>query len=135
MGWLRATPKYPKDYKGDKKTRIATRIDKGLSEGYAPINEEYKFMIDWWKELGMFSDLGNGPCPLTFQEVKAWAELTGSKLTSWRSRLLVKMSQQYCALLRTSDGKDMSPPHKIEVTEEEMQTVRNEVANKISSMF
>lgn len=62
-------------------------------------------------EVGPVSPGGMGPVPLTFQEIEAWARMTGVRLTAWEVRTLRSLSREYLAELRAAESPGRIPPY------------------------
>jgi hypothetical protein len=61
--------------------------------------------------LGWHARGFNGAEPLSWQEIKAWSDMTRNELAGWEATALRLMSQSYCNWqYRTSADKDIDPP-------------------------
>ena len=95
-----------------------------------------EFVAEHWVKAGRAMPSFNGLSPLTWQEIKAYIELTGAQLESWQAEAIRCMSQAYCAWLKLSENWQQEPPIQpdeettagfIEVNNEE---VRKQRANR-----
>lgn len=68
-------------------------------------------MLKWFYEIGeaQFTH-GNEIMPLTWCEIKAWQDLSGSSLEFWESQLLREMSVAYVAQYNKSQEMSCAPP-------------------------
>lgn len=72
---------------------------------------EARNIHDWILELGMYSNGMNGPIPISYQEIQAWATLTGTQLMPCEVLILRNLSMEFCSQYSKSDIK-CPPPYK-----------------------
>lgn len=98
LGWLNSAP--DKDYKPPKqKTRFEVL---SISETYAHAKElpEIKgveYLVNWMTEVGLYKQSGFGLVPVDWVDIKAWAEMTGTRFTAEEALALMAASRAYCA--------------------------------------
>ena len=97
LGWLNSTP--DKDYKPSK-TKNRHEI-LSISETYAKAKElpdvkGLDYLVQWITEIGLYKQAGFGITPIDWQDIKAWAELTETSLTSTEALALMSASRNYC---------------------------------------
>ena len=55
------------------------------------------------QELGWCMSSGTGLIPITFSELKAYEDITGTRISPWEARMIRDMSEAYC--IGTQDTK------------------------------
>lgn len=65
------------------------------------------FFIDYLGEIGYMQHGGGA---LTWQEIKAWSDMTGVKLCSYDARFLRRLSAIYSKSISEYNGKPVSAP-------------------------
>jgi hypothetical protein len=58
---------------------------------------ETEFLQDWWHETGMAQSGMSGAVPISWQEMRAFADMTGRDIRPYEAQCLVDMSRAYCA--------------------------------------
>lgn len=111
LGWLGSSP--DKDYKPPKnKTRNEIL---SISDTYAKARELPElngkdYLIGWLTEIGMCKSSGMGLAPIDWIDIKAWAELTQTRITSAETLTLINASRGYVAEQNAgSDPKRVAP--------------------------
>ena len=62
-----------------------------------------------------------GRTPITWQELKAYSDLSKVELTSWESERVISMSRAYCSMIvEAGDNRAMKAPYMPELTDEEI---------------
>ena len=124
--WLHATPKDPeKPAKGAGMTRLVKfkrdeMAGKDPPELIFPEVDAGEYIVDWLFEVGPMI-AGD---PVTFQEIKAWRDLSGRVLDGWEATTLRRLSIAYTAEYhQASDprtpapGKTVAPKSAKQVSE------------------
>lgn len=62
-------------------------------------------------EVGPALQGGMGPVPLTHGELRDWQLNIGLCLQPWEARVLMRLSQEYCAQAQRSTKPDCAPPY------------------------
>jgi len=70
-----------------------------------------------------------GTFAVTWQELKAYSDMSHSSLTAWEADQIIMMSQQYCHYL-IKGKKPSKPPYERQFNEEDIKA-QNESINKI----
>ena len=69
----------------------------------------------------MYTSNGMGKTALSWQEVKAYSDLTQTELTPWESRQLIIMSRAYCNMnYEATENRITRQPYDPEVSESEI---------------
>jgi hypothetical protein len=87
LGYLHSTP-----HEGDM-SRAEEMRRNGRQPTYPPVL--YQYLVECFHEIGRNLTSGGYPTALTFQEIKAWIEVTGPRVGRWGARLLHEMSVVY----------------------------------------
>ena len=66
---------------------------------------------------------------VTWQELKAYSEMSGSDLTAWEADQVIMMSQQYCSYLQLAK-KPIEPPYQRDFDDEDIRN-QNESISKM----
>lgn len=61
-----------------------------------PPNPSPHFIL-WFTELGMVEATGMGSAPLSWQEIRAWQDNVGVRLSPWQARMMRSLSIAYLA--------------------------------------
>lgn len=73
-----------------------------------PETKHGAYLLDSLSELGFARQ---GPEPIDYQEMKAWADLTDTSLTPWESETLRMLSESYVVQLHRSKDANAAPPY------------------------
>jgi hypothetical protein len=92
---------------------------------------EAEYIVKYWQEMGLVSSGGNGPIPLSSQEIISWCNGTGQELSSWEFQILREISKAYLVELREAEKPERLPPYGDPVNEFD----RAVVAKKVSGAF
>lgn len=135
-----AKPEGKRPGRGDKKL-MAPRVSrrkmweaKGLQVTLPPV-DDYQHIAGWFHEIGPAAAGVNGVVPVSYQEMAAWAELTGVEVTDWEAGALKRMSEQYCYQTYVSDNPECPAPYVMDVDETAMESLRKTVDVKLRSMW
>jgi hypothetical protein len=121
LGWLNA----PQDGR-DGKSRIE---DFGDSHPICKLPDADPLLVSHFRKVGPCLGVGMGVYPVTWQELKAYSELSGSNLTAWEAEQIIMMSSRYCNYLQIGK-KPTPPPYEREFTAEDIRQ-QNESISKI----
>ncbi|MGL4517068.1 MAG: hypothetical protein ACRCUH_10315 [Shewanella sp.] len=66
---------------------------------------------------------------LTWRDLMAWAELTGTPLNSWESRAMIAISKTYGNSVAEYGGSSAPPPYRDE--EFDREKVANQIRNSL----
>lgn len=69
-------------------------------------------ITDWLKDLGPLASGGMSAAPISWQEMAAWASLTGWQPSPWEAETLALMSRAYLAQVEDSSGARVPPPYQ-----------------------
>ncbi len=132
MGWLNAvpTPETKKVAGHDERSRLNRLRDEGAD---VPLPEvDAPWLVTWLLDAGPIASTPMGAIPLGWQDIEAWARLSGNDPSPWESRLLHEMSRDYLAMLRAGEKIDCPPPW---MSEADIQANRDAVARKVGNAF
>jgi hypothetical protein len=60
-----------------------------------PFPKGFTYLWDWYGELGSSRQNGMAPNPLTFTEIKAWADLTQRDVAPWEIEIIKTIDNSY----------------------------------------
>ena len=95
LGWLHATPE---------KADCSRAESLGVDNDACAIPDCDNFLVSCFHSVGRCLSGGMAVTAITWQELKAFSELSDSNLTAWESEQIINMSKQYCSWLTI--GKD-----------------------------
>jgi len=121
LGWLNA----PQDGR-DNKSRIE---DFGDSHPICKLPEADPLLVSHFRKVGPCMGSGMGAFSVTWQELKAYSDMSASNLTAWEADQVIMMSKLYCSYLQIGK-KPTPPPYQREFTEEDYQN-QNDAINKM----
>lgn len=75
-----------------------------------PPTEAGAYLLDYLFEVGPVMAGGMGHAPLTFQELTAWQERIGIRLSPWEARTLRLLSMAYISASHEAEARDCPPP-------------------------
>lgn len=94
-----------------------------------PDLEGFSYLVEYINLLGHAVSNGNGFNPISYQEIKAWTELTGIELNGWEAETLHDLSISY--IVGYNAGRDpASAPYW-----QSMNFDKDQVAQGMRSMF
>jgi len=73
-----------------------------------------KYLVGYLAEVGEAQQTGEGIIATGWQDLKAWMELTGIRLTPFEALTLRRLSICYVSQFYRSEGVDCAPPVKQE---------------------
>jgi hypothetical protein len=111
LGWLNA----PQDNR-ENKSRIQ---DFGSEHPICKLPEADPLLVSHFRKVGPCMGVGMGAYAVTWQELKAYSEMSCSSLTAWESDQVMMMSQLYCNYLNIGK-KPSEPPYQREFTDEDI---------------
>lgn len=76
-----------------------------------PELEHGQHLLTWLNEIGITGQGYNGPIPLSWQELKAWRDCTGTAATSEEMLMLRQLSVDYIAQYNSSADPNAPPPN------------------------
>lgn len=135
LGWLHATPRVAGKAGSTslgRSSRMKALHEEGALIRMPPLNPG-AYLFGWLLELGFVSRGGSGEVqPLTFTELKSWAELTGRLyIQPWEVKALRNLSNAY--VVAYLEGQDPNaPPPWVPPADERN---RENVARRLSAAF
>lgn len=75
-----------------------------------PPIESHRYIIEWLFDVGPGMSYGMGLCPLTYQEINAWAD--GIEISAWERETLKILSSEYLSWSNKSTKKDCPAPYQ-----------------------
>ena len=66
-------------------------------------------LVEVWLALGCAQEGFSGPKPFSWQELSAYAQLTGANLHTAEASCLVDMSRAYCQAVRDENPLSIAP--------------------------
>lgn len=94
----------------DDRTRWKRLEDQGKKAEFPPIDYAEN-LISYLSEFGPCVSSGMGLAPVSFQEIKAWSEMTGTILTSWEYLALRELSVTYVSQHAESESPKCPAPY------------------------
>lgn len=67
------------------------------------------FLIECTRKCGMISVAGMGVVGLSWAEIKAWSELSGTALEYWEFEVIKELSDAFAAMLREAKDWECKP--------------------------
>ena len=131
MAWLQATPEK------EKKSRMESF--KSINENHPlltlPPLESHSYIIEWLFDVGPGMSFGMGLCPLTYQEINAWA--LGIDINPWERKILKNLSSEYVSWSNQATKEDCPIPYaETEApTEEKAAAITNGLADGFRSIM
>jgi hypothetical protein len=92
---------------------------------------ELVYLIDFMNQLGYATSGFNGATRISWQELKAWKDTTGTSLTAWEAETLMTLSRAYVEQLNASHEPSCPSPLDDVLDKDK----RKEVETKIRSAF
>lgn len=114
MAWLNTTPDKPDNNKR-KEPPALTRIERYKATESTlltmPDLEEEYYLVELWREIGMFQHGASGAIPLEWGEIKAYCDLTGVCLDPWEATTIRDLSKSYVSMLYQAREPNCKPPY------------------------
>lgn len=70
------------------------------------------YLVGLFEEIGGIVQNGMAAVPITWTDLKSWADLSGLHLTYWELHTLKAMSDAYAQELSIADDPKKAPPYK-----------------------
>lgn len=83
-----------------------SRIDSPLA-GLPPV-DECAYLIDYLMEVGPVTSGGMAPAAISYSEIAAWSQITGTVISPWDAHMLRHLSRVY--INQYADSKDPRTP-------------------------
>ena len=125
LAWLHSTPDTVKG--GERKSRF--ELLKGSPECELPPLDWGQHLVDALLEFGPSMPSANGPAPVTFSEIEAWARTTRTELPGYEALLLRQLSRDYCAEYHASNDSSRPMPG------DDIDSARRRVANGLATLM
>ena len=71
-----------------------------------------EYLIDYLMELGPVASGGMGPAPITYSDIKDYAEVTDTDLTPWDAHMLRHLSRVYVGQYNASKEINSPAPYE-----------------------
>lgn len=78
------------------------------------------YLFAYLIEIGIVGTTGMGPIAITWQEIAAWSQCTGTALQPWEARLIRRLSVEYVSESRKAEDETYPSPWRAPVTRKEM---------------
>lgn len=97
-----------------------------------PRLESHSYIIEWLFDFGPGISYGMGLCPVSCQEIAAWAN--GIELSAWEMKTLRALSREYVSWSNKATKKDCEIPY-IETANECSEQKANLISNEMLNYF
>lgn len=84
------------------------------------------YLVIYLFEFGPTMPAGMGSGPVTFQEMRAWQEMSGIELQPWEAALLRRLSGEYADESHKAVKRDRAPPFGDSLVAQRLQQVEVE---------
>lgn len=115
--------------KKNKKTRWEILKQSNSELIKMPELEHGEYLVSFLFEIGPLKNNGFGFSPLSYSDIKDWAIMTKTNISSWESRMLVFMSLCYVAQYNNSSDPVCPPPYI------EKKEIQNEIRANVDNKF
>ena len=115
-----------------------SRLESLLANGGTPLFPELgqgEYLLSHWFELGLTATSGMGLCPLSFQEINAFAQCNGVELLAWESVTLRRMLAEYVMQLSASEKPECPPPYGDPVNQFDREIVENKISSALRALI
>lgn len=111
QAFLWTAPKPVNPVPGQPKPR--SRLDEVKAHGGEPDmpDNPAPHMIDRLSSLGWAQSNGMDREPVSWERMRAWQEMTGTRLKPWEAKLLQRLSVEYLAECRRAEEPHCLPPY------------------------
>lgn len=92
-------------------------------------------MFGYLLELGPMRDGGMGNIAVTWQELKAWSDVTKASLDAWQAKTLKRLSDEYVYQFNVSIDPNCPAPYQNFTASEIPQETHETVDQKLRSIF
>ncbi len=132
IAWLQ-TPIDP-EFKPSKKSesRISSNDQKDFLSQIHP-DAYSSYLISLAQSMGLYKNSGFGHEPISWSEMKAWSEITNTKITPWEAKVLMKLSIAFVYQMSISKNSSCISP-VVEVDEDELKLRRSNISNAFKMM-
>lgn len=142
MGWLDALlrpakPPKQKNAKLDDSPPI-TRREKLLADGVdlsALDPGPAAYLLDYFMDLGPMHYSAMGEAPIGYEQIDAWARITGIRLSPWEASTLRDLSYAYGMEKSAASDPNAAAPGGIFESPEQTSERRERVANGLAQML
>ncbi len=121
LGWLNA-PQESRD-------NVSRAEDFGDGHPICKLPDADQLIVSHFRKVGPCIGFGMGAVAVTWQELKAYSELSKSSLTAWEAEQVIMMSQLYCSYLQKGK-KPCEPPYQREFDEDDI-AAQNESISRL----
>jgi hypothetical protein len=127
LGWLHATPEKAS------KSRMSEYTDSNI-EPPLPDVEGAFYLVKALLALGLSESNGMGSVPVSWGNIKAWADATQTDLSPFELETLFQMSKNYANELNIATDPKRPAPY-INLSAERIEQNRSAVADKLKNIF
>jgi hypothetical protein len=110
-------PEHPQQNAGASRRKEQSRREVIEEKGAVPELPELEcggYLVGYLFEIGPTVPAGMGAGPISFEEIRAWQELTGISLNPWEARTLRRLSNDYLSESYNATKPDRPAPWKPE---------------------
>lgn len=75
------------------------------------------YILDRWIEIGLTEAAGMGSGPISWQTIRAWQDVVGTRIDRWEARLIRKLSLAYCREGHLAESENYPAPWRGKVSE------------------
>lgn len=92
---------------------------------------DWYYLVRHWNTLGRLINTGMGRTWLSWQEIHAWTQATGTELQPFEKEWLHTMSRAYVSMLHEAEDPNCQPPYLMEMKPVD----RNAISEGIRRVF
>jgi hypothetical protein len=130
MAWLDAVPDPKKQKKPREQSRHATlKVSNPDAAKLPDIDDKDRFIVAYMDEIGWYGIGANGITSLTWVDLNAWMQATGTRITPTECKLMLDLSRVYVSQYYESEYQNCPNP-TITIPQDKMQA-----ASHFKSMF
>lgn len=96
---------------------------------------EYPHLLDWLMEVGPCEFTQSGIKPVSFQEIKAWSDVSGLVLVENEPQIIKQMSGEYCGMYIKGRDRNCPPPYIPENTDDAIAKIRAHTSDQMRKLM
>lgn len=100
-----------------------------------PELDEAYYLVEYWHDAGTVSKGGMGISELTWEEIRAWKLENYPWLGNFETRLIRRLSQEYCGEYHAASASDRPAPYDVQEYQLDRTLISNKIGNTLRSLM
>lgn len=91
-------------------------------------------LFRWWDDIGRYEIATSGIIPLTFQEIEAWSNVSGTVFVEDEAQIIKNLSCAYVSMYNQAKKRDCPAPYTPEMTKGDLEAASRKTAEQMRKL-